>query len=73
MRSDAVEESSVGLFWEKKLQWSPQLRSVVGLRYTYFDFDVDSAIVRNVNGVDLSANGGGVDDDSDWFARLRLR
>lgn len=38
-------------------------RSVVGLRDNGFDFDVDSATVLNVNGVDLSANGGGADDD----------
>ncbi|MEZ5556488.1 TonB-dependent receptor [Haliea sp.] len=63
VRSDAVEESSIGLFWEQKLQWTPRLRSVVGLRYDHFDFDVSSAIDRNINGVDLSANGGRATDD----------
>ena len=63
VRSDAVEESSLGLFWEQKLQWTQRLRSVVGLRYDHFDFDVSSAIERNVNGVDLSANGGHANDE----------
>ena len=63
VRSDAVDESSIGLFWEQKLQWSPRLRSVLGVRYDYFDFDVDSAIERNVNGIDLVPNGGTADDD----------
>jgi len=63
IRSDQVEELSLGLFWENQLEWTPRLRSVLGLRYDWFDFDVTSDVAINVNGVDLSANGGSVDDD----------
>jgi len=63
IRSDRVEELSVGLFWENQLQWTPRLRSVLGLRYDRFDFDVASDIATNINDVDLSGNGGSADDD----------
>lgn len=63
IRSDQVEQLSLGLYWENQLQWTPRLRSVLGLRYDWFDFDVASDIATNINGVDLSANGGSTDDD----------
>ena len=62
IRSDEVDELSTGIFWENQLQWTERLRSTVGLRYDYYDFDVDSRIGSNINGVDLSSNGGTSDD-----------
>jgi len=63
IRSDAVEEWSAGLYWENRIQWHPRLRTVLGARYDYFDFEVDPRVDNNVNGVDLSANGGSADAD----------
>ncbi len=63
IRSDLVEELSVGLYWENQLEWTQRLRSVLGLRYDWFDFNVASDVASNINGVDLSANGGSADDD----------
>ncbi len=63
VRSDEVDQLSTGLYWENQLAWSDQWRSVIGLRYDYFDFDVDSRIGVNTNGIDLSTNGGTADDN----------
>ncbi len=63
VRSDRVDEWSAGVYWESELQWTDRLRSVVGVRYDYFDFDVSSNIATNLHGVDLRPNGGTVDDD----------
>lgn len=63
VRSDAVDELSVGLYWENRIQWTGKLRSVLGLRYDYFDFEVDSLVDFNNQGVDLRGNGGEADDD----------
>ena len=64
VRSDKVDEWSVGLFYENELAWSDRLRSLIGLRYDYYDFDVSSRVGDNVNGVDLRPNGGSADDDT---------
>jgi outer membrane cobalamin receptor len=58
VRSDAVDEFSAGLFYENEWQWSHHLRSVVGVRYDYFDFDVATRQDFNINGIDLRDNGG---------------
>ena len=42
-----VRETSVGLYGENSTQWRPWLRSVAGLRYDRFDFDVNSSIAVN--------------------------
>jgi len=63
IRSDQIRESSAGLYWENTLSWSAQLRSVLGVRYDYYDFDVDDRVGVNSNGVDLSANSGTASDD----------
>ena len=62
IRSDEVDEFSSGIFWENQLAWSDRLRSTVGLRYDYYDFEVDSRISENINGIDLSDNGGSNND-----------
>jgi hypothetical protein len=63
VRSDAVDEFSAGLYWENRLDWTDKLRSVIGLRYDYYHFDVDSRVGVNSNGVDLSANNGTAQED----------
>ena len=63
VRSDAVQESSFGAFWENRIQWTENLRSVVGLRYDYFDFDVDNLAELNFSDVDLNENSGQNNDD----------
>ncbi|MGF1644392.1 MAG: TonB-dependent receptor [Thiotrichales bacterium] len=42
VRSDKVRQGSAGLFWEASSQWTSQLRTNAGLRYDFYDFDVDS-------------------------------
>jgi outer membrane cobalamin receptor len=61
-RLDSIEQSSVGLFWENKIAWSDNLRTTFGARYDSFDFDVESLVGVNVNGVDLSGNQGSESD-----------
>ena len=58
IRSDKVEEWSTGLYAENQLHWTPRLRSVLGARYDYFDFEVNSRIDENIYGVDLNPNSG---------------
>jgi hypothetical protein len=41
-RHDRVNQTSLGLFAQNELQWSPFVRTVVGIRGDVFDFDVDS-------------------------------
>jgi hypothetical protein len=62
VRSDTVDELSTGLFWENQLAWTDKLRSIVGLRYDYYNFEVDSRVGVNINGADLAVNGGDTDD-----------
>lgn len=62
-RSDAIEESSLGLYWENQFHWTGRLRTVFGARYEYFDFDVEDRAGINRNNIDLSANSGSTDDD----------
>lgn len=47
IRSDEVKELSNGLFIENSTQWHDQFRSVLGLRYDHYYFDVDSSIQNN--------------------------
>ncbi|MEP7102467.1 MAG: TonB-dependent receptor [Burkholderiales bacterium] len=42
-----VRETSLGLYVENSTQWAPWLRSVAGLRYDDFHFDVASSIAAN--------------------------
>lgn len=63
VRSDQVDELSWALYAKNDRDWSNNFRTSVGLRYDYYDFDVDSRIDININGVDLSANNGQRDAD----------
>ena len=47
VREDRVRESSLGLYGENTVQWLPWLRSVAGLRYDAYRFDVASSIEGN--------------------------
>ena len=62
VRSDSIEENTLGIYWENKLQFNEYIRSIFGVRYDQFDFDVAPLINTNSNGIDLSANGGEADD-----------
>ncbi len=61
-RSDQVKQSSVGLYWENRVAWTNKLRSVVGVRSDYYNFDVNDQAGINANGIDLSPNSGSTDD-----------
>lgn len=63
VRSDAVDEQSLGLYWQSNLQLSHNLRTQLGVRYDRFDFDVASLINSNVYDIDLSGNRGTETDD----------
>lgn len=62
-RSDEVEQTSLGLFWENEIAWSHHLRSLLGVRYDYLNSEVASRVDRNRFDVDLSQNGGEAADD----------
>lgn len=53
VRSDAVDERSVGVYYANERQWTPRLRTTLGIRADRFDFDVES---------DLAANSGSTAD-----------
>ncbi|MCV2370365.1 TonB-dependent receptor [Roseateles oligotrophus] len=42
-----TRQTTLGLYAETSLQWTPWLRSVAGLRADHFDFDVNSSIAAN--------------------------
>ncbi|MEG1050781.1 MAG: TonB-dependent receptor [Janthinobacterium sp.] len=47
VREDRVREASIGLYGENTVQWLPWLRSVAGLRYDAYRFNVNSSIGGN--------------------------
>lgn len=57
VRSDAVDEISVGIWWETAIHWTEQWRSSLA-RADAYRFDVDPRARVNAAGIDLSANGG---------------
>lgn len=63
IRSDQVKESSVGFYWENRVAWTDKLRSVLGLRSDYYDFEVNDKAGINANGIDLGPNSGSADDN----------
>jgi hypothetical protein len=46
-RQDYVQETSVGPYAQAKVQWTPWLRTITGLRADYYHFDVDSNLQQN--------------------------
>ncbi len=47
VRSDKVEQGSVGVFYENQYAWTDKLRSVLGVRYDYYTADVTSNLDVN--------------------------
>jgi outer membrane cobalamin receptor len=64
IRNDAVKESSIGLYWQNSIFWNDNIKTIISARYDYFDFDVQSNINTNINGINLSDNNGTEDDDN---------
>lgn len=62
IRSDAVEEFSIGFYWRQELPLGDRLRAILGARYDYYDFTVNTLIERNINDVELGVNSGSTDD-----------
>ena len=56
VREDRVKEASAGLYLENTSYWLPELRTIAGLRYDAYRFDVDSTGGSNGNGGDASAH-----------------
>tara|TARA_R110002049_G_scaffold1716_2_gene12987 strand:+ start:929 stop:2983 length:2055 start_codon:yes stop_codon:yes gene_type:complete len=63
IRSDRVDEWSTGLYMESEIVWNERIRTVLGARYDYFNFEVNSRIDQNIYGVDLGGNSGKEHDD----------
>lgn len=61
LRLDAVEQSSNSLWWQMEIQWQDNLRTILGLRYDYFDFDVDPLAAAEPGS--LALNAGSASDD----------
>lgn len=61
IRLDAVDQSSLGFYWENELQWTDRLRTVLGLRHDIFDFEVNALAAADPS--TLSANSGSNDAD----------
>jgi len=59
IRLDAVDQSSLGFYWENELQWTDRLRTVLGLRHDIFDFEVNALAAADPS--TLSANSGSND------------
>lgn len=47
VRNDSVTWLSVGAFAEVTTHWTDKLRTIVGLRGDYFDYEVEASLVRN--------------------------
>lgn len=56
VRTDAVEELSNSIYWKNTLAFTPSLRSLVGVRYDYFSFDVTPLSAQDSDS--LTTNGG---------------
>lgn len=46
-RADDVVQTSLGAFWENKIQWTEKVRSTIGLRGDVYRYDVDSTLTAN--------------------------
>src|SRR5262245_35086510 len=43
-RQDDIFQTSIGLYYENKLQWAEKFRTVAGVRGDIYNFDVDSSL-----------------------------
>lgn len=59
-RLDAVKEKSAGIYWQNELHWTSKLRSKIGLRHDYYDFDVQA--IAAADPVSLIPNSGAASD-----------
>jgi len=62
VRDDKVGQTSIGLYYENEYQWTTKLRSILGLRADFYDFDVTSNLPVNT----------GTGDDSLFSPKLNL-
>lgn len=46
-RADDVWQTSLGTFWENKVQWTEKIRSTIGVRGDGYRYDVDSTRTEN--------------------------
>jgi outer membrane receptor protein involved in Fe transport len=53
-REDKVKQGSAGLFAENSTQWTQWFRSIAGVRFDYYNFDVDSSIPVNSGKLDAT-------------------
>jgi outer membrane receptor protein involved in Fe transport len=63
VRSDRVDEWNTGIYAENQISWNDNVRTVLGARYDYFDFDVNNLVERNIYDIDLGGNSGKAHDD----------
>jgi hypothetical protein len=47
IREDRVGQTSAGFYYQNEVQWSPVLRTMVGVRSDVYHFKVDSAVAEN--------------------------
>ena len=62
IKSDSVNELSIGVYWQNKFDITSNLSSSFGLRYDHYDFDVESLIEKNYYEINLKENGGSTND-----------
>jgi len=62
IRSDQVGETSLGVYWQNRWVVNSRVRTVFGIRYDAFEFDVTPLESENINGIDLRQNGGNTSD-----------
>lgn len=60
VRSDSINQYSVSGYWENLIQWNYQFRSVLGLRYDYFNFDVKA--LSAAEAITIEPNSGTAND-----------
>ena len=60
VRVDDVDETSAALYYAADVLWSTRLRTILGLRYDYYDFEVDGDDPRN----------SGSDNDALWSPKF---
>lgn len=61
IRLDAVEETSTGIYWQNEAHWSERLRTVFGVRYDNYAFDVTALAAGDPT--TLAGNSGKADAD----------
>lgn len=60
-RLDELSETSISGYWENKIQWNDRLRSILGVRYDKYEFDVTALDARVPETIE--PNSGDASDD----------